>query len=121
METIDYVADYLAQIRLYLMDSYFPRAYGKGFWHDDQTSFVITVPAIWSDKAKHLTFEAALRARFTRSQVTLVTEPEAAALYSIAMRDEADISENDCFLVCDAGGGTVVCPCVSEISNELRT
>lgn len=38
--------------------------------------------------------------------VTVVKEPEAAALYSIKTLDFS-IKDNDAFVVCDAGGGTV--------------
>lgn len=63
-----------------------------------------TVPAIWSDKAKDLTIKAA---RFAGIHpVTLIKEPEAAALYTMYALDNA-LQVGDAFVVCDAGGGTV--------------
>lgn len=44
-------------------------------------SFVLSVPAIWSDKVKDATLRAAFRAGIPAADVSLVSEPEAAALY----------------------------------------
>lgn len=38
--------------------------------------------------------------------VTLIKEPEAAALYTLTTHDHS-IKAGDCFVMCDAGGGTV--------------
>jgi molecular chaperone DnaK (HSP70) len=69
-------------------------------------TFVLTVPAIWTDKAKELTVQAATRAGM--ENLVLMTEPEAAATYCATLCAETDLREGDIFLVCDAGGGTVV-------------
>ncbi|PYI35839.1 putative Hsp70 family chaperone [Aspergillus indologenus CBS 114.80] len=45
--------------------------------------FILTVPAVWSDKAKDCTLRAALKAGIAPQDVSLVSEPEAAALYSL--------------------------------------
>ncbi|KAG6016208.1 hypothetical protein E4U43_004060 [Claviceps pusilla] len=66
--------------------------------------FVLSVPAVWSDAAKNATLKAAELAGI--EPVTVVKEPEAAALYSIKTLDFS-IKKNDAFVVCDAGGGTV--------------
>ncbi|CCE29463.1 related to hsp70 protein [Claviceps purpurea 20.1] len=66
--------------------------------------FVLSVPAVWSDAAKNATLKAAELAGI--KPVTIVKEPEAAALYAIKSLDFA-IERNDAFVVCDAGGGTV--------------
>ncbi|KAG6014764.1 hypothetical protein E4U54_004867 [Claviceps lovelessii] len=66
--------------------------------------FVLSVPAVWSDAAKNATLKAAELAGI--KPVTVVKEPEAAALYSIKTLDFS-IKDNDAFVVCDAGGGTV--------------
>ena len=62
------------------------------------------VPAIWSDKAKHDTVTAARMSGI--HPVTLIKEPEAAALYTMYSLDHA-LQKGDAFVVCDAGGGTV--------------
>ncbi|PYI16694.1 hypothetical protein BO99DRAFT_465129 [Aspergillus violaceofuscus CBS 115571] len=69
--------------------------------------FILTVPAVWSDKAKDCTLRAALKAGIAPQDVSLVSEPEAAALYSLRAIQSNSIAKNDVFVVCDAGGGTV--------------
>ncbi|KAK2609277.1 hypothetical protein QQS21_002212 [Conoideocrella luteorostrata] len=66
--------------------------------------YVLTVPAVWSDAAKHATMTAAKLAGIY--PVTLIKEPEAAALYAARSIGFA-LKANDAFVVCDAGGGTV--------------
>jgi molecular chaperone DnaK (HSP70) len=80
-------------------------------------SYIITVPAIWSDMAKNLTRKAASRAGFPDDKITLITEPEAAALYCATNSLEVDLYDGDRFLVCDAGGGTVVCIIIQKNPN----
>lgn len=79
--------------------------------------YVVTVPAIWSDRAKQRTVDAFARAMGAdRSAIHPVTEPEAAAtcvLHQTAHQAQAPphggraLSAGDCFVVVDAGGGTV--------------
>lgn len=69
-----------------------------------QKEFVLSVPAVWSDAAKNATLEAAKIAGIF--PVTLIKEPEAAALYTMHSL-ESTLEEGDIFVVCDAGGGTV--------------
>lgn len=45
--------------------------------------FVLTAPAVWSDKAKDGTLRAAMQAHIPANEVSLVSEPEAAALYTL--------------------------------------
>lgn len=45
--------------------------------------YVVTVPAVWSDKAKDATLQAAMIAGIETKQIYLVSEPEAAALHSL--------------------------------------
>ncbi|KAG6050145.1 hypothetical protein E4U33_000735 [Claviceps sp. LM78 group G4] len=72
--------------------------------NDNLTHNVLPVPAVWSDAAKNATLKAAELAGI--ESVTVVKEPEAAALYSIKTLDFS-MKKNDAFVVCDAGGGTV--------------
>lgn len=72
--------------------------------------FVITVPAIWSDVAKSATLVAARKAHPDLRLVNsgdLVTEPEAAALYTLHDLQNSGLRRGDTFVLCDAGGGTV--------------
>ena len=41
-------------------------------------------------------------------ELILITEPEAAALYCATTCQEINLGDGDQFLVCDAGGATVV-------------
>ena len=86
-----------------------PNRFGERFLQNQKLSYVLTVPAIWSDKAKELTRQAALTAGIKRENLTLITEPEAAALYCATLCNEVDLQPGDRFMICDAGGGTVVC------------
>ena len=45
--------------------------------------FVMTVPAVWSDKAKDATMQAACLAGIPNADLSLISEPEAAAVYAI--------------------------------------
>ncbi|KAG5953321.1 hypothetical protein E4U53_006055 [Claviceps sorghi] len=76
----------------------------KAYMDICEKEFVLSVPAVWSDAAKNATLKAAELAGI--SPVTIVKEPEAAALYSIKSLDFS-IKKKDAFVVCDAGGGTV--------------
>ncbi|KAK6347912.1 hypothetical protein TWF718_005732 [Orbilia javanica] len=83
--------------------------------------FVFTVPAIWGHQAQEATKWAAKKAGFCDREsdtLSLVSEPEAAAMYVLKAMHEANFSRTpteamptlrrgDTFVVCDAGGGTV--------------
>lgn len=105
---VDFAADFLTCLHRYIKDIALPGRYGETFLKDLQISYVITVPAIWKDSAKALTRQAAERAGIPPRRLELVTEPEAAALYCATICREVDLSDGDRFMVCDAGGGTVV-------------
>lgn len=72
----------------------------------------LTVPAMWTDRAKAAMREAAIRAGLVlRSdppeRLTLISEPEAAALYCEKKSEQFNLSHGQRFMICDAGGGTV--------------
>ncbi|KAL8719795.1 MAG: hypothetical protein Q9225_003230 [Loekoesia sp. 1 TL-2023] len=70
--------------------------------------YVITVPAIWSDRAQALTRRCAEQAGMgIGSDLHVITEPEAAAMYALDAMDPHNIKVGDTFVLCDAGGGTV--------------
>jgi molecular chaperone DnaK (HSP70) len=108
MKAVNYAGDYLTRINQYVTKEVLPVRFGERFLQNQQISYVITVPAIWSDKAKKQTRQAALTAGINPEDLTLITEPEAAALYCATLCDEVDLEPGDRFLICDAGGGTVV-------------
>ncbi|KAF3289264.1 hypothetical protein TWF970_003044 [Orbilia oligospora] len=83
--------------------------------------FIFTVPAIWGHQAQQATKMAAKLAGFCSREsdtLSLVSEPEAAALYVLKAMHAANFSRistqatpalktGDTFVICDAGGGTV--------------
>ena len=105
---VDFAAEYLTNLYKYVQQDFLPRHYGKQFLTNQAMSCILTVPAIWTENAKFLTRQAAARAGVPSDKLLLITEPEAAALYCATNCTEADLDVGDRFLVCDAGGGTVV-------------
>ncbi|EXJ69341.1 uncharacterized protein A1O5_07377 [Cladophialophora psammophila CBS 110553] len=73
--------------------------------HNFDKQYVLTVPALWSDKAKDMTSRAAEKAGI--SPVDMITEPEAAALFTLKDVKNKGLKVNDAVVICDAGGGTV--------------
>jgi len=82
----------------------------------DGTPFrvVITVPAVWNQKANARMRKAALAAGILDQRLAgetilhIVSEPEAAALATFEDMKARDFKVGDSIVVCDAGGGTVV-------------
>ncbi|KAH1353396.1 hypothetical protein KXW65_003042 [Aspergillus fumigatus] len=87
---------------------------------DDEIEVISTWPGggntTWSDKAKDKTLSAAIKASIQPQDVSLISEPEAAALYALRAIQPNSVSRNDVFIVCDAGGGTV-----DLISYQIKT
>lgn len=103
----DIAADYLRMLWSYAEEDI--RKHGLNNWKDIYAvKVIITVPAMWTHTAKEYTKQAAQAAGLP-TNLTLVSEPEAAAL--AVFRDKANKGESlqadDVFVVCDAGGGTV--------------
>ena len=105
---VDFAADYLALVGNHVMNEVLPQQFDESFLRNKRVSFVLTVPAIWTEGAKDATCRAAVRAGIPLEQLTLITEPEAAAHYCTTICTEVNLGVGDYFIVCDAGGGTVV-------------
>lgn len=104
---VDAVSDYLTQIYKHTMDT-LTRRYGESFMASTKVDFVLTCPAVWSDAAKNTTLQAAERAGMgSRSEIQMISEPEAAAVYTLKAIQPNHLNVGDNFIVCDAGGGTV--------------
>lgn len=101
---VDVATDYLKVLYEHAL-GYINNAYPKDFVDMQQKKFVLTVPAVWSDKAKDLTLKAAKNAGIY--PVQLIKEPEAAALYTLHYLKGRALAAGDAFVLCDAGGGTV--------------
>ncbi|KAF1969591.1 hypothetical protein BU23DRAFT_591586 [Bimuria novae-zelandiae CBS 107.79] len=110
------VADYLSQVKDHLIKN-LDDQYGSKLWRTLPMTLVITVPAVWSDAAKHKTLEAVFKAGFNTTyfphlrRTVTTTEPEAAAIYTIkslrSTAQDTQLAVSDGFVVCDMGGGTV--------------
>ncbi|KAI0450091.1 hypothetical protein F5B21DRAFT_517692 [Xylaria acuta] len=73
---------------------------------------VITHPAIWDARARNSTFRAASTAfmkefEMAAGYIGLATESEACAQYIMNSKGVDNLRKDDCFIVVDAGGGTV--------------
>ncbi|KAH8894314.1 hypothetical protein GQ53DRAFT_643950 [Thozetella sp. PMI_491] len=98
--------------------------------------FVITHPAIWDDQARNITFRAVNKAfrqvipeiKIRPGAIRLATEPEACAQYTrhaaqlAGYIESGQLRAGECFLVVDAGGGTVdlVSYRIDQVSPEFR-
>ncbi|KAI9312722.1 hypothetical protein BX666DRAFT_1985910 [Dichotomocladium elegans] len=107
---VDAIADYLRGFHEHVANEL-----RKGFasnYSQHQYRYCLTVPAMWSDKAKSTMREAAIKAGLIdeqdhRNRLLLISEPEAAALYCEKKCDQFNLRHGDRFMICDAGGGTV--------------
>lgn len=88
---VDAVADYLAGLKAHTLEA-LRRRFGESFLLAGvPVDWVLTVPAVWSDGAKHATLMAAQRAGIgsTRGDgepgpdIKVISEPEAAAFYAL--------------------------------------
>ncbi|KAL3862532.1 hypothetical protein ACJMK2_008492 [Sinanodonta woodiana] len=85
--------------------------------YEEEIQWVITVPAIWNDKARQFMSEAAVQAGIRNDQLLIALEPEAASLYcrhiplttksSDGKTSIVPLCPRTRYIVVDAGGGTV--------------
>ncbi|KAL9548897.1 hypothetical protein MBANPS3_005462 [Mucor bainieri] len=126
LNIIDVIADYLRAFHLHVCTELL-----KGFAGNyDQSRFryCLTVPAMWSDRAKATMREAAIRAGLINTtdhpdRLMLISEPEAAALYCEKKSEQFNLRHGQRFMICDAGGGTVdlIVFEINEPPGERRT
>ncbi|KAH2491504.1 hypothetical protein KXV28_003803 [Aspergillus fumigatus] len=107
---IDVAADYLFKLRQ-AMRAQLQKTLGEVFTREERNiRYYLTVPAIWNDAGKAATRAAALQAGFLRDEndnrLTLISEPEAAALFC-AKTGLLQLKVGDAILIVDCGGGTV--------------
>jgi Hsp70 protein len=97
--------DYLDSVRCHIM-KVLKIKLGQVLLDTTPIGFVITVPAIRSEAARYRTRECAKRAGMG-NDLQIVSEPEAAVIYTLDVMNPARLHVGDTFVVCDAGGGTV--------------
>ena len=108
----DLIGDYLEALWKHILETIY-KARGKSVIEAMAFHVVITVPAIWKDYARQCMEEAARKAGILTARpagpttLAFAPEPEAAALATLCER-ERHFDVGDVFVVCDAGGGTVV-------------
>ncbi|KAK0387829.1 hypothetical protein NLU13_4074 [Sarocladium strictum] len=107
---IDVAADYLFKLRQ-AMRAALQKTLGEVFNREERNiRYYLTVPAIWNDAGKAATRAAAIQAGFLRDEndnrLTLVSEPEAAALFCSKI-GLLNLKVHDAVLIVDCGGGTV--------------
>ena len=102
---VEVAADYIRAIYGHAMKRIATKVPENYLENDVQKKFVISVPAVWSDKAKAATLSAAKLAGF--HPATLIKEPEAAAMYTLHVLQGRGLGVGDALVICDAGGGTV--------------
>ncbi|GAB1730368.1 hypothetical protein NU195Hw_g7572t1 [Hortaea werneckii] len=100
-----FIAEYLKALFDHTKEA-LKRRYGEYFVSKTPLQVVLTVPAVWSDKAQEATLAAAKDAGIGE-QITMISEPEAAAVYALQAIQPNDLSVGQNFVVVDAGGGTV--------------
>ncbi|KAL3862550.1 hypothetical protein ACJMK2_008510 [Sinanodonta woodiana] len=85
--------------------------------YEEEIQWVLTVPAIWNDKARSFMREAAIEAGIRNDRLLIALEPEAASIYcrhiplevksSDGRTSIVPLSPGTRYIVVDAGGGTV--------------
>ncbi|RDW66734.1 hypothetical protein BP5796_09483 [Coleophoma crateriformis] len=106
-DPVDVVADYLNRLWEHASEV-FKGKLGEYLFECLPIQLVLTVPAVWDHAAQELTRMAAKKAGLVSRaniELTLVSEPEAAARY--ILNDSIGLNVVDSFVLCDAGGGTV--------------
>ncbi|XP_076112303.1 heat shock 70 kDa protein 12A-like [Mytilus galloprovincialis] len=83
--------------------------------YNNEIKWVLTVPAIWNDKAKEFMRISAVKAGIRADRLVIALEPEVASIYCqhlpknkiTAVSDEFSVADGINYLVVDLGGGTV--------------
>ncbi|KAL3879883.1 hypothetical protein ACJMK2_032159 [Sinanodonta woodiana] len=87
----------------------------SGHIREDEITWVLTVPAIWTDAAKQFMREAAVQAGIKNETLKIALEPETASIFCRLLPVEKMIEgggmtsfkPGSVYMVLDAGGGTI--------------
>lgn len=111
---VDLVADYLKALRMHTqvaIQQAYPESFAEQLGKDTPIRYCLTVPAVWSDKAKDLTLQAAKNAGMQSGncKLRLISEPEAAGVHCLRTYQGTKdcLKIGDVYVVADCGGGTV--------------
>ncbi|EMR64084.1 putative heat shock 70 kda protein 12a protein [Eutypa lata UCREL1] len=103
---VEIASDYIRSIFQHALKE-IEKGYFPGFINGFKKQYILTVPAVWSDPAKALTERHQAARNAGISPVDMITEPEAAALYTLQTMKDKGLKDGDAIIICDAGGGTV--------------
>ncbi|KAF8436715.1 hypothetical protein BGX38DRAFT_1213699 [Terfezia claveryi] len=109
----DLTRDYLKALHNHLMvtlGKQFLPSFIKTLGKEVPVYYYLTVPAMWSTKAKELTLKGAKAAGIGElGPIRLVSEPEAAAAHCFTQYQgtQHSLKVNDVYVIADCGGGTV--------------
>ena len=98
-------ADYIRELRNHTLKA-IKLKLGNAVVDNTAVEYTFTVPAIWDEHAKAATIACA-KAAGCEGPIGIVSEPEAAILYTIESLGEEVLKEGSTIIMCDAGGGTV--------------
>ncbi|KAL1923420.1 uncharacterized protein VTP21DRAFT_8400 [Calcarisporiella thermophila] len=109
LSVVDVISDYLGAFHSYVLGE-LRKSFGA--YDNKHFRYCLTVPAMWSDRAKAAMRLAAIRAGLVGphdhpDRLLLISEPEAAALYCEKKCEQFNLQPGNRFMICDAGGGTV--------------
>ncbi|KAG5918174.1 hypothetical protein E4U42_006956 [Claviceps africana] len=110
---VEIVSRYLQMLWEHVIDD-IKTAIGEDLMAKCRFDVVMTIPAIWPHYAQQRMKQAAEMAGIVSirpcgtTSVRFVSEPEAAALATLGdQANKSTVEDGDCFVICDAGGGTV--------------
>jgi molecular chaperone DnaK (HSP70) len=101
------VVDYLRSLRNHA-EIFLKNDLGSAVYEVTPMEYIITVPAIWPEKAKYELQGCALKAGIKDPQ--LILEPEAVSIFALETMPSKAFRAGDTFVVCDAGGRSVPVP-----------
>ncbi|KAH7070302.1 hypothetical protein FB567DRAFT_613128 [Paraphoma chrysanthemicola] len=109
------ITDYLTKIFTYLDQTV--DSFSESFRKYTKTDLVVTIPTDWPYEAVNSTYRSISKAGFNSvnfprlNDPMFVAESEAAARYTVRYYKDTQgmefLKDNSCFVLCDAGGGTV--------------
>ncbi|KAG0367020.1 hypothetical protein BGX24_003440 [Mortierella sp. AD032] len=110
ISVLEAISHYLDAFHEYVVGEIL-RGFAKNFQRD-YFRYYLTVPAMWSDRAKNVMRQAAVKANLIKDtdhpdRLMLISEPEAAALYCERKCDQFNLGNGDRFMICDAGDDIV--------------
>jgi hypothetical protein len=93
IEPVEVVTDFLSHVGEVTIES-IERTYQVEWVRNTEIEYVLTVPAIWTDSAKDLMVKAATNAGYGKHRLNfnLVSEPEAAAAYTLRAIQPNDLN-----------------------------